>query len=70
MSEYTPVPSDVVTARLDMVEAILLSLADNYNCKEQEFTISPRHLNNLIWAALELTQQGQEAAAKLEAAPA
>lgn len=65
METYTPDPADTVTARLDQAEAILFSLADNYDHEKQDFTTNPRHLNNLIRAALELTQQGQAAAAKL-----
>jgi len=65
MDTYTPAPSDVVTARLDQVEAVLFSLADNYDHEKQDFTTNPRHLNNLIRAALELTQQGQAAAERL-----
>jgi len=43
----------------------LFSLADNYDHEKQDFTTNPRHLNNLIRAALELTQQGQAAAERL-----
>lgn len=52
---------DVIRARLDQAEAVLVAMADNYDAKADQHTCSPRILNNLVWAALELTQQGQAA---------
>ena len=58
-------PGEVVAARLEQVEGVLLAIVNTYDDTEGEFMLPGKHMNNALWAVQELVEQARQASRSL-----